>query len=251
MYKVTVCLSGVDENKALSSYLSGREFEVHTDDIETCLSTVRARTLQTDFILLQIKNFSRDCLELLECVKQNLNIPVLILAEELDDVDRILALEMGVNGYLDIDVSNRLVLARIHAMLRRSRLQQLDGEPICQTQGDPLPAGDSLVMAFDDWTIDMVSRELKSATGEEVRVTNAEFNLLNAFLERRNRILTRDVLLQACYDDPSAVYDRNIDYLVLQLRKKIEVDPKNPRLIKTEHGVGYVFTANVRQIKGP
>ena len=99
-------------------------------------------------------------------------------------------------------------------------------------------------LRFAEWALDLASRSL--TRGETaVELTNAEFKLLSTFLNHPGRVLSRDQLLALTRSDPGEVFDRSIDYLVMRLRRKLEDNPKQPELIRTEHGAGYIFTAEV------
>ena len=126
-------------------------------------------------------------------------------------------------------------MARVRSILRRSG----------RGNGSPKRGPTSKLLSFGDWTADLASRALLRNDRERVELTTAEFDLLVAFLTHPQRVLTRDQILDLTRGREAAPFDRSVDVMVGRLRKKIEVDPENPTLIKTMHGVGYMFVANV------
>jgi len=154
-----------------------------------------------------------------------------------DEIDRVVGLELGADDYVTKPFGLRELLARIHAVLRRSDAgrvaQQRDSERgRCQ---------------FGRWQLDRRTRRLTDSNSDEVALTKGEYTLLIAFLEAPQRPLSREHLLQATrvHED---VFDRSIDVQVLRLRRKLETDLSAPRVIQTERGVGYVFALPVQPL---
>jgi DNA-binding response OmpR family regulator len=153
---------------------------------------------------------------------------VIIVTARSDDVDRIIGLELGADDYITKPFNPRELMARVKAVLRRMQA--------------PAPvAAAAAAVAFDGWSLDMVSRSLKDPKGNDVHLTRAEFDLLAVLATRAGRAQTRDQLLDAIAGRESAPFDRTIDVLIARLRRKIEVDPKSPKLILTMPGFGYKF----------
>jgi two-component system OmpR family response regulator len=150
-----------------------------------------------------------------------------------DDTDRIVGLEMGADDYLPKPFSPRELLARIKAVLRR--VQALPNAKA--------PSGDNV--RFDGWTLELGPRRLLSPDGNEVELSTGEYELLLAFVTHPRRVLSRDQLLDLARGRSAAPFDRSIDIQVMRLRRKIEADSKEPRLIKTVRGGGYVFAAEI------
>ncbi|HIJ37809.1 MAG TPA: DNA-binding response regulator, partial [Rhodospirillaceae bacterium] len=144
---------------------------------------------------------------------------------------RIVGLEMGADDYLAKPFNPRELLARIKAVLRRLRPPQSNG------------VGE--VARFDGWTLELASRRLISASGAEVDLSTGEYELLLAFVSHPRRVLSRDRLLDLARGRSAVPFDRSIDIQVMRLRRKIESDPQEPRLIKTVRGGGYIFAAEV------
>jgi two-component system OmpR family response regulator len=150
-------------------------------------------------------------------------------------VDRVIGLEMGADDYLPKPFGSRELIARIRAVLRRGRLEPVRAEA---------SAGPKQYQ-FDRWLLNAESRELVSDDGVMVPLSTGEYELLLAMIERPQRVLSRDQLLDLTRGRATAAFDRSIDTQVSRLRKKLERDPAEPRLIKTIWGGGYMFTPTV------
>jgi len=159
--------------------------------------------------------------------------PVIMLTARGDEVDRIVGLEMGADDYIGKPFNPRELLARIGAVLRRANSLPRKAR-----------ASDTKRIRFENWVLDTAQRELVTNDGVAVPLSAGEFRLLVAFLERPKISLTRDQLLDLTQGRTADPFDRSIDNAVSRLRRKIEEDPKNPRLIKTVWAGGYVFTAD-------
>jgi two-component system OmpR family response regulator len=151
-----------------------------------------------------------------------------------DEVDRIIGLEMGADDYLAKVANPRELLARVRAVLRRA------GAPEAGVAADQ-----KRMLEFAGWRLDVTHRRLYSAKDALVPLRAAEFELLLAFVERPQRVLSRDQLLDLSRGRSANLFDRSIDVQISRLRRKIERDPKEPTLIKTVRSGGYILAANV------
>jgi two-component system OmpR family response regulator len=185
-----------------------------------------------DLVVLDLMLPGEDGLSLCRKLRSTVNLPVIMLTAMGEDTDRIVGLEMGADDYLPKPFNPRELLARIKAVLRR--VQSL---PAASPKGD--------TAKFDGWTLDLGSRRLTSPQGEEVELSTGEYDLLLAFATHPRRVLSRDQLLDLARGRTAAPFDRSVDIQVMRLRRKIEADPKEPRLIKTVRGGGYMFAAEV------
>jgi len=185
-----------------------------------------------DLVVLDLMLPGEDGLSLCRKLRSTVNLPVVMLTAMGEDTDRIVGLEMGADDYLPKPFNPRELLARIKAVLRR--VQSL---PAASPKGD--------TAKFDGWTLDLGSRRLTSPQGEEVELSTGEYDLLLAFATHPRRVLSRDQLLDLARGRTAAPFDRSVDIQVMRLRRKIEADPKEPRLIKTVRGGGYMFAAEV------
>jgi len=188
-----------------------------------------------DLVLLDLRLGRYDGLDLLREIRSRSDVPVIVITgNRRDEIDRVVGLELGADDYIIKPFGLRELLARIRAVLRR-RAAAPHGR-----QGSDAPR----LCRFGGWQLDRQLRSLLSPEGSAVPLTKGEFALLCAFLESPQRPLSREHLLQATrvHED---IFDRSIDVQVLRLRRKLEADTNTPRIIRTERGVGYVFTLDV------
>jgi DNA-binding response OmpR family regulator len=155
---------------------------------------------------------------------------VIMVTSRADDVDRIIGLEMGADDYITKPFNPRELMARVKAVLRRVHAP---APAVAEAGAEPI--------VFNGWKLDTTSRSLWDPRGKEVHLTRAEFDLLAILASRAGRAQTRDQLLDAIAGRESAPFDRTIDVLIARLRRKIEADPKAPKLILTMSGFGYKF----------
>ena len=189
---------------------------------------------QFDLIVLDLMLPGEDGLSLCRRLRVETSIPVIMLTALGEETDRIIGLEMGADDYLAKPFNPRELLARIRAVLRRAGSA---ARPIGEEGGQTL--------RFDGWTLALAKRELRSPDGALVALSAGEFDLLAAFAERPKRVLNRDQLLDLTKGRAASAFDRAIDVQLSRLRRKIEPDPKEPSLIKTVRGGGYIFTSDV------
>lgn len=186
-----------------------------------------------DLICLDVMLPGDDGFELLRQLRQQYNIPIIMLTAAGEDAERIMGLELGADDYLTKPFNPHELLARIKAILRRG------GAAGSSSGGAPSK------LVFLGWTIDKTNRRLVSPEGVEVAMTDGEYRLLEAFAERPNQILSRDDLLEITQNRQAGPFDRSIDVRISRLRQKIEPDAKNPVVIKTVRGGGYIFATKV------
>ncbi|WP_374375712.1 response regulator [Dongia sp.] len=186
-------------------------------------------------IVLDIHLGRDDGLDVLREIRSYSDVPVIIMTgHSSDEVDRVVGLELGADDYLTKPFGLRELLARVRAVLRRQEFGRL-------ARGrDPQRGG----YRFNGWQLERRDRRLLNPAGEVVALTKGEFALLLAFLGAPQRPLSRECLLQSTriHED---IFDRSIDVQVLRLRRKLEPDPAAPKIIRTERGIGYTFTALV------
>ena len=188
-----------------------------------------------DLVILDLMLPGEDGLTLARALRSESGIGIIILTGRGETVDRIIGLEMGADDYLPKPFHLRELLARVKSVLRR--VQSRGGAESPQTTRSRA--------RFAGWNLDLSSRELVSPAGEEVRLTTGEFDLLAAFVNNANQVLSRDRLLDLARNREAGPFDRTIDVQVGRLRRKLEDDPQNPTLIKTVRGSGYIFTPPV------
>jgi two-component system OmpR family response regulator len=176
-------------------------------------------------------------LDLARWLRGQSNVPIVMLTAMGEETDRIIGLELGADDYVPKPFNPRELLARIRAVLRRA------GE---QSEKRSDSGGRSL--RFNGWVLEPARRRLLNPDGAEVALTGGEYDLLVALLERPNRVLTRDMLLDLLRGRQAGPFDRAIDVAVSRLRRKLEDDGRNAQLIKTVRGGGYVLAASVERL---
>jgi len=187
-----------------------------------------------DLVVLDVMMPGDDGLTLCRNLRANSKMPVIMLTAMGEETDRIIGLEMGADDYLAKPFNPRELLARIKAVLRRS-----------VQQSNRVIEDDVETYSFNKWEFKPDQRELRNDEGVLVALSRGEFELLDTFLRHPNRVLNRDQLLDMARGREAIPFDRAIDVQVSRLRKKLKDDPKNPSLIKTVRGGGYMFTATV------
>jgi two-component system, OmpR family, response regulator len=161
--------------------------------------------------------------------------PIIMLSAMGEDTDRIVGLELGADDYLAKPCNPRELLARIRAVLRRAEARSNGG------------SGVGASCEFAGWALDLVRRELRSPQGVVVNLSSGEFSLLRVFVERPQRVLTRDQLLELARGPDSDAFDRAIDVQISRLRRKLD-DGGGQDLIRTIRNEGYMFTPKVRRV---
>jgi two-component system OmpR family response regulator len=191
-----------------------------------------------DIAVLDVMMPGEDGLSILRRLAARGGLPIIMLSAIGSDIDRIVGLEMGAEDYLPKPCNPRELLARIRTVLRRHRRQEAEA---------PDPTGRKL--RFAGWQIDMGARLLIDPDNVLVTLTDGEFRLLRAFVERPRRVLSRDQLLDYSAGSETESYDRAIDVLVSRLRRKLERGARREgtdELVRTVRNEGYMFTAEVR-----
>jgi two-component system OmpR family response regulator len=219
----------------LGRYLDGQGFRVSVAaDRRECEQKLAAG--QFDLIVLDVMLPDGSGLDICRALRDSKrHVPVILLTALKEDVDRIIGRELGADDYLGKPFNPRELAARIRAVLRRSAPDQ---------------AAPAMARAyrFAGYTMEPEIRRVANARDETIELTGAEFDLLQVFVDRPGRVLSRDQLLDLTRIDGAEVFDRSIDVLILRLRRKIELNPKEPQIIRTERGLGYVFDARVKAV---
>lgn len=193
-----------------------------------------------DLIILDLMLPGRSGVELCREVRATSQVPIVMLTARSEESDRVDGLEVGADDYVTKPFSPRELLARVRAVLRRSRATRR-----------PDAGRASEFVSFDGWTMDLRRRELVSPSGTLVDLSTGEFDLLVAFVEHANRVLSREALMQFAKARTSGdPFDRTIDVQISRLRRKLEADANGGQLIKTIRGAGYMFTPSVRAREG-
>ncbi|MDM0113631.1 response regulator [Variovorax sp. J22R133] len=231
----------VDDDPALrelmSDYLAENEFKVTAVSSGAEMNAILQESV-IDLVMLDLRLSGEDGMQLARSLRDTSDLPVIIVTGKQDEADRVMGLEIAADDYVTKPFSNREILARIRAVLRRY-----------QARSDAAPQARSTkrrAYRFAGWELNLLARRLTSPDGQRVELSNGEFNLLLALCEQPQRVLSRDQLLEMSRLHGAEVYDRSIDVQILRLRRKIETDASAPKMIRTERGAGYVFEPQVQ-----
>ena len=217
----------------LSRFLSKHDFRVTTaKDGREMRQALQDWSF--DLVVLDLMMPGEDGLSLCRYVRSESKMPIIMLTAMGEEVDRIIGLEVGADDYMAKPFNPRELAARIKAVLRRSSA----------TSGVEAPEKIGSEIGFANFALNPATRTLKRADSD-IPLTAGEYDLLIAFVGHPRRVLNRDQLLDMARGRAAIPFDRSIDVQVGRLRRKIEDDPKNPNLIKTVRGGGYMFTAEV------
>jgi len=218
----------------LADYLTRQGFAV-----TAAASAAEARSLllnqAPDLVLLDIMMPGEDGLSLCRHLSEAKDLPVILLTAKGEAMDRIVGLEIGADDYVVKPFEPRELVARIKSVLRRA------------SKGTPAPQEDAHY-EFEGWRLDPVKRRLTDPEGAVVAISSAEFRLLVAFLDHPRQVMDRDRLLDMVQGREAHLFDRAVDNQVSRLRRKVEGGTREPRLIQTVRGGGYVLAADVRRV---
>jgi two-component system, OmpR family, response regulator len=187
-----------------------------------------------DIVVLDVMLPGEDGLELCRRLRVESNIPVVLLTALGEETDRIIGLEMGADDYVAKPFNQRELLARMRAVMRRASSLPYDPHAV------PLR-----IMTFEGWRLDLAKRQLQAPDDTLVVLTSGEFDLLVALCQHPQRVLSREQLLDLTVGRAADAGDRSVDIRISRLRRKIEADPKNPKIITTVRSGGYFFAAGV------
>jgi two-component system OmpR family response regulator len=217
----------------IQGYLTGEGYRVSIAHDGGEMRQIMSQS-PVDLVILDLMLPGEDGLTLARSLREESGVGIIILTGRGETVDRIIGLEMGADDYLPKPFHLRELLARAKSVLRRASTRTLDRQAAPRSRA-----------RFAGWNLDLASRELLSPAGEEVRLTTGEFDLLAAFVNNANKVLTRDQLLDIARNREAGPFDRTIDVQVGRLRRKLEDNPQKPTMIKTVRGSGYIFTPTV------
>lgn len=223
-----------DLRDSVSDYLSAQGFCVSAAENATAARNM-VRTAQYDLALLDIMMPGEDGLSLCRFLAEQGAMPVIMLTARGDATDRIIGLEIGADDYLPKPFNPRELVARIKTVLRRFN-----------RDGAMVDKGQVRGYIFDGWVLDAGKRRLSDPQGVNVPITSAEFKLLDILAQRPYQVMSRDQLLDHVHGREANLFDRAIDNLVSRLRKKMEQDVRQPDLLQTVRGGGYMLAAKVR-----
>jgi len=223
----------------VSRFLQRHGYQVTGAPDGRVMMDILARTT-IDLIVLDLMLPGRSGVEVCRDVRTTSQVPIVMLTARTEESDRIIGLDVGADDYVTKPFSPRELVARIRAVLRRSRTARSTSE-----------TRRSEIVMFDGWSMDFRRRELQSPTGTLIDLSTGEFDLLVAFVEHANRVLSREALMQfAKARNSGDPFDRTIDVQISRLRRKLEAVANGAQLIKTVRGSGYMFVSDVRVQEG-
>jgi two-component system phosphate regulon response regulator OmpR len=222
-----------DVRETLQEYLMLQGYRVTALEGGKALRRLVEEGEPFDLAILDITMPGEDGLSLARFLREHVDVGIVMVTASGETVDRIVGLEMGADDYIPKPVDLRELKARIKAVLRRVSA----GAKVLSPDDS-----DHRVVAFGRCRLDLDSHKLFDGEGEEISLTAMEFDLLKAFAERPNRVLTRDQLLELAHNRGWEPFDRSIDIRIARIRRKVEADPGKPQVIKTVRGAGYMFS---------
>jgi two-component system phosphate regulon response regulator OmpR len=229
-YHVLVVDDEAEVRDMLRDYLCRNGYTVSLADGGGTMRDVLANR-PVHLVILDLVMPGEDGLTLARELRQQMQLGIIMLTASGDSVDRVVGLELGADDYVTKPCDLRELLARMRSVLRR-----VHGESADTSDG---AMGREVRMGRCILNLD--TRRLFAAEGEEVPITAMEFDLLKAFAERPGRVLSRDQLLDIAHSKDMEAFDRSIDIRIMRLRRKVEPDPGKPQVLKTVRGAGYVF----------
>ena len=223
---------------ALVALLSENQFEPVPMESSADFAVV-SKSISLDLVIIDLQLRGESGLELAMDIRRSQDLPIVMLTGRGDETDKIVGLEVGADDYLLKPFNPRELIARIRAVLRR------------YGKGTQTPVQDtSDQIAFGGFIVNRVERIVSAENGVEISLTNAEYRLLDFFLDRPNEVIARVDLLSEIGSDLIRYMDRTIDVLILRLRRKIEDNPSKPVHLQTRRGQGYIFVTDTTGIVG-
>lgn len=225
-----------DIRELLAEYLQDAGYRVSVAANGQTLRNLLEQQIKPDLVILDLMMPGEDGLSITRWLTRDYAYPIIMLTARGEPVDRIIGLEMGVDDYIPKPFEPRELLARIRSVLRRTHAlpPNLREQPEAGT-----------VYRFAQWIFDAQARHLTTQDGVETPLTSAEYRMLEAFLCHPQRVLNRDQLMEITRGREAEQFDRAIDLQVSRLRQKLLDDPRQPQLIKTIRGEGYILVVPV------
>ena len=228
--KILIVDDDIRTRESLKNYLRQEGFEVLQADDSKAMSRILQRE-SVDMIILDLMLSGEEGLSVCRRLRAANDLtPIIMLTAKSDEADRIVGLELGADDYLTKPFNPRELLARIHAVMRRSPMSEVPGAPTT----------DNEIVKFGRFTLNLGTRVLRK-DGKDLPLTSGEFTMLKALVRHPRQSLSREKLAHMARGRDFESFDRSLDVQVSRLRKLIEEDPSSPRYIQTVWGVGYVF----------
>ncbi|MFC3293498.1 response regulator [Modicisalibacter luteus] len=224
----------IEIRELLADYLGRHGFRALVAEDADALRRLLAEEMP-DLLIVDIMLPGEDGFTICRDLRRSSDIPIIMLTASSDDTDRILGLELGADDYLGKPFNPRELLARIKAVLRRTR---------ARTHPEH-----SRLLRFGSWQLDRVTRELIDDKGQRSALSGADYQLLQVFLDHPEQVLSREALFDLSRGRPAPPLDRSIDVHVCRLRQRLGEDAQHSQLIRTVRGAGYVLTAQVECVQ--
>lgn len=226
-----------DDEKILSflkDFLKDFEFEIFTyKNGDEILEKIDSHKI--DLALIDLRLNKESGLDIAKIIQKNRSTPIIMMSAITDDVEKIVGLESAIDDFIEKPFNPRLFVAKIRATLRRQQSNNNHPETVEEHATSPAD------YFFDDYKLDSKKCTLAHATSGYIEMTNTEFRLLELFVSHPNTIFPRDALLEKLGLESTTLMMRNIDVLVLRVRRKIELNPSRPKYLQTRRNRGYIF----------
>lgn len=220
----------------LREYFELSGFDVYVAGDGNTMREVMARRC-VDVVLMDLNLPGDDGLTLTRELRNSCNAGIIMLTAAGGTVDRIIGLEMGADDYVVKPFEPREVLARVKSVIRRLR---------DQPRMAPAAPSPPAIVHMGLYALDLAAHRLFDSQGNEIPLTGMEFDLLKAFAENPDRVLSREKLMDLAHGRTADAFDRSIDLRIMRIRRKIEHDPEHPQVLKTIRGAGYMFVSGIR-----
>ncbi len=231
---ILICDDDAELRRLLSTFLVDHGYRVTTATDGRDLARLMRTSASVDLVILDVMLPGQNGFEICRELRSTSNVPILMLTARGDETDRIVGLDMGADDYMSKPFSPNELLAHVKAILRRVRMMEAGAG-----------AGNRRLYQFEGWRLDATRRELRNPAGVIIDLSAGEFDLLLAFLDSPQRVLSRDQLLEAARNREPTAFDRSIDVQVSRLRRKIGPADDSEGFIKTVRGAGYMFVPPV------
>ncbi|MFL6808752.1 MAG: response regulator [Bradyrhizobium canariense] len=227
------------DDEAPAREMVGDYLKMHGFTVTLCDGGKSLRTAidgsMPDLVVLDLNMPEEDGLSIIRDLKSRINVPVIMLTATASPIDRVVGLELGADDYIAKPCELRELMARIRSVLRRS-------SPAKATAGAPAKAAKDQLVRFGTKWLDLEAQVLRDDEGNEHPLTASEFSLLKVFAANPKRVLSRERLLELANARDAEAFDRAVDLRIMRIRRKIEVDPTKPAVIRTIRGGGYLFS---------
>jgi two-component system phosphate regulon response regulator OmpR len=228
---IIVCDDEAPLRRMLKDHLTECGYKISEAESAIALQSL-LKTETPDLIILDVRMPGIDGLEALREIRKDSSVPVMMLTAAGEVVDKVLGLELGADDYLVKPVDLRELQARVKAAIRRGGRSGPEEEYTSQADE---------IIAFGECKLDPGAAKLYDREGKQIPITSMEYRLLCVFAQNKGRVLNRDQLLEQAHNKGWEPFDRSIDLRISRIRRKIEVNPSKPSVIRTVHGIGYVF----------